>query len=111
MKLNSTIIQHGFQKAGIFPFSSTVVSKENFNPIAYQRWCEELLNESDEYEAEEELNEITQENNFMKIIDSDVSALELDNCKVLPKEKNLMYLCCTNNRNYFIGQMSMTRAS
>ncbi|KAF2901109.1 hypothetical protein ILUMI_05077 [Ignelater luminosus] len=177
MKLNLTIIQCGFQNTGIFPFSSTVVAKVNFDPAAYQTWCahqakepaardvhstsnqtvepapytlsyaseeadslqqicggaevitsldavaqfkekeakiknrkqvencrktnsddenlEQLLNESDENEPEEDLREMTEEQGFMEIISSDVSALQVGDwiiSKFCPKKRTLMYI-------------------
>lgn len=32
------VIQHGFRKAGIYPFNDQVITPEKFDPSAYKRW-------------------------------------------------------------------------
>lgn len=39
-EINPEIISNGFKKAGIFPYNSEVVSKEQYDPLSYKRWKE-----------------------------------------------------------------------
>lgn len=38
--LSPEVIRNGFQKGGIFPFNNEVISKDQYDPLAYKRWEE-----------------------------------------------------------------------